>query len=158
MGRAGASGPSLNSCLNLLRMILVCSLFIKVHRGSGSCAPVRLCPLTQTRDELQSWAGTQSGVVQRRSSAFVNGHKVHASPACDEQRCRLPRWVTLSASNCWPAGCQKVRAYHRFAECKPSWGFHDKGGLHLDTPDMTSRRRTSSTPRQFGSSHVQAGR
>jgi hypothetical protein len=36
--------------------------------------------------------------------------------------------------------------------------FITKGGLHLDTPEMTSRRRTSSTPRQFGSSHVQAGR
>jgi hypothetical protein len=33
-----------------------------------------------------------------------------------------------------------------------------KGVSILIPPDMTSRRRTSSTPRQFGSSHVQAGR
>jgi len=33
-----------------------------------------------------------------------------------------------------------------------------KGVSILIPPDPTSRRRTSSTPRQFGSSHVQAGR
>jgi len=33
-----------------------------------------------------------------------------------------------------------------------------KGVSILIPPDLTSRRRTSSTPRQFGSSHVQAGR
>ena len=36
--------------------------------------------------------------------------------------------------------------------------FAEEGVSILIPPDMTSRRRTSSTPRQFGSSHVQAGR
>jgi hypothetical protein len=36
--------------------------------------------------------------------------------------------------------------------------FQRKGVSILIPPDMTSRRRTSSTPRQFGSTHVQAGR
>ena len=38
------------------------------------------------------------------------------------------------------------------------YGFKWKGVSILIPPDPTSRRRTSSTPRQFGSSHVQAGR
>jgi len=82
------------------------------HRRSGSCAPVRPCPLTLRRDERQSWAGTLSTVLQRRPAVFVNGHEVHASPACDEQHCRLPRSVPLSASHCWPAGCEKDQGRH----------------------------------------------
>jgi hypothetical protein len=74
-----------------LRMILMRSRFIKVHRRSGLCAPVRLCPLTQPWDELQSWVGTQSTVVQRGSAAFVHGLKMHASQACDGEHCCVYR-------------------------------------------------------------------
>jgi hypothetical protein len=101
LGRAGIFVPSLNSCLSLLRMILMQSLFIKVPRRSGSFAPVRLCPLTVPLDGHQSWAGTASTVVQRRSAAFVNDPKVHASPACtpiaEEGESRKPADATLSS-------------------------------------------------------------
>jgi|SRR5450631_1538953 len=63
------------------------TLFVNVYRPSGSFAPVRLCSLALPRDERQSWAGTASRVVQRRSAAFVNGSKVHAFAACDPEQC-----------------------------------------------------------------------
>jgi hypothetical protein len=88
-------------------------IFIKVHRRSGSCAPVRLCPLTQLRAEPQSWAGRLSTVVQRPSAAFGSVRQRSSMVSLDGGA-RAPGWrrgrarPRVTATQECPSGSETV--------------------------------------------------